>query len=330
MKIYVVLSFVIFLVLIFFPFTALTNSDKANTDIIDNVITTAQETDTNEISADEIRVLRVSSGKIENVDITEYLIGAVASEMPASFHEEALKAQAVACNTYIKWVLKNSDNTSEKLSDVSDSSSTHQGYLNTEELKEKWAEKYDTYYNKLKSVISEVKGQYLAYNNEPILAVFHAISPGTTNSASDVWGDDIPYLSSVSAPGDTLSAEYDSEVICTENEFKSIAEKNCSVTLAENEKENWITNIKTAESGYVTELSIGDTKFSGRDIRTYFSLKSPNFTVEYKNNNFVFAVYGKGHGVGMSQYSADFMARQGSDYKEILYHFYKDTVLQSE
>lgn len=326
MKMYVSLSLIVFLVLVFFPLVSLANNNIGQTNIEENYSESQPTMELITENADEIRVLRVSSGKVEDVDMTEYIIGAVASEMPASFHEEALKAQAVACYTYAKWILKNADNSGNELSDISDSSSSHQGYLNKNDMKDRWGDKFDTYYNKLKSIVTEVEGQYLTYQGEPIIAVFHGISSGTTNSAKDVWGDDIPYLTSVSAPGDKLSADLDSSADFTKDEFKAIAEAE-GISLSETEGE-WISHIKTSESGYVIEAYLGDKKLSGSEMRNLFSLKSPNFTVKFEGENIVFSVKGKGHGVGMSQYSADFMARQGSDYKEILTHFYKDTVLE--
>ncbi|MBQ8504085.1 MAG: stage II sporulation protein D [Clostridia bacterium] len=328
MKIYAVLSLIIFLILLFFPFISLM-SESGTVQSVNDTTEASDVSKTEEIqdTADEISVLRVSSGKIENVDMTEYIIGAVASEMPATFHEEALKAQAVACYTYTKWILKNADNSVE-LSHISDSSTTHQGYLNADELKIKWGEKYEIYYNKLKSIVEGLKGQYLTYDGEPILAVFHAISSGVTNSSEDVWGNKLPYLVSVSAPGDKLCADSDSQNSFSTEEFVTIAKSIENVTV--NTKENMISDITIADSGYVSEVRIGEVKLTGREVRSLFSLSSPNFEVKYENGKYIFNVKGKGHGVGMSQYSADFMARQGSDYKEILSHFYPDTDLETE
>ncbi len=320
MKIYAVLSLIIFLSLALFPMVCFIDKDtfarQENTSLhYEETQTEKEDKEDKEEKDDTITVLRASSGKTEKVDMTEYLIGAVANEMPASFHVEALKAQAVACHTYALWILKNADNPNNDLGDISDNSSKHQGYLNQNEMKEKWGENYEKYYNRISEAVNEVKDLYLDYDGEPILAVFHALSSGTTSNCKDVWGDDIPYLESVPAPGDKLSAQLDSKETFTGEELRKKLE-------IKEDKIDLISDFKVADSGYVTEIIIGGKSYTGREIRRILNLKSPNFTYEQSKDNFVFSVKGKGHGVGMSQYSADFMARQGSSYKEILSHFY--------
>ena len=324
MKTYLILSLFIMCIMVFFPMITFTvpTEDFSNTNR--NEETNIQ----NEAFSDKIEVIRTSSGKVESVDIKKYIIGSVACEMPASFHEEALKAQAVACYTYLRWLEDNSDNMSGEIGDISDDSSKHQGYLNEEELKEKWGENYEKYYDKIEKIVSETYGQYIAYHNEPILSVFHAISPGVTNSAKDVWGSSVPYLLSVSAPGDKLSEKLECTYEFTADDLKDTL-KNNDIEF-NNDREMKITDIIRTESGYTTEIKINGVKYSGKEIRNIFSLKSPNFTVEVDKDIYIFKVYGIGHGVGMSQYSADFMARQGSNYKEILCHFYSGTELKTD
>lgn len=319
MKMYLILTLVVYLVLIFFPFISLTDKNNKTDEM-----TTAINTE----AYSQIDVLRVSSGKVESIDTVEYIIGAVASEMPATYHEEALKAQAVACYTYAKRLISGGSNVQYN-ADITDDSSIHQGYLSEEELKEKWGDKYDTYYLKLQKIAESVQGEYICFNSEPILAAYHAISAGVTNSAETAWGDDIEYLQSVSAPGDTLSSVLESSVTFTSDEVIGLVEKNGS-ELIDVKAEKLFGTISTDKNGYVISLEIGSTKISGEQARDMFSLKSTNFTVEYIEDKYTFKVYGNGHGVGMSQYSADFMARQGSTYKEILAHFYPGTDILNE
>ena len=287
----------------------------------------AQITD---IDREVIKVLQVSSDRIIETELTEYLIGAVASEMPASFSEEALKAQTVASYTYLKWLLLNSDNASGELWDISDDSSIHQGFLSTEQMKERWGEKYDTYYGKLKEIVESVKGEYISYKNEPILAVFHGISPGSTSDSKDVWGNSLPYLVSVDAPGDKLSPELVQTNTFTYSEFKTLIEGADGISTEGTDKKDWIEVLSTAENGYVKEVRVGNVTMSGIELKALLKLKSPNFTVKTTSSGVEFTVYGKGHGLGMSQYSADFMARQGYTYTEILEHFYPHTELLSD
>ncbi len=321
MKIYIILSLIVFLTLAIFPTVCFIDSDTVKAE--ENTTSQAYGLQTEKAEKDEdtITVLRASSGKIEQVDMTEYLIGAVANEMPASFHTEALKAQAVACHTYALWILKNADNPNSELGDISDNSGKHQGYLDKSEMKEKWGDSYEKYYNRISNAVNEVKNEYIDYEGEPVLAVFHALSTGATSDCSDVWGDKIPYLKSVTAPGDRLSAQLDSEKAFTEQELKEKLD-------IKEDKDKLISSFKATASGYVTEITIGGKKYTGREIRRLLDLKSPNFTYSQDKDSYIFSVKGKGHGVGMSQYSADFMARQGSSYKEILLHFYSGTEIK--
>ncbi len=318
MKIYMILATVLMTVLIVFPLTSAVRQDSDTGSEITNAHYASETTE-----KETVNVLRVSSGKVESATVTDYIIGAVACEMPASFDEEALKAQAVASFTYFKWILANSDNPNNEFGDITDSSSTHQGYLNKQEMMDKWGDKFDYYYEKIKSAVNSVEGEYLCYNGSPVLSVFHALSSGMTNSSEDVWGDTLPYLVSVNAPGDKLSSDIDSTVNYTKVEFEKICRKEgiTSFTIGES---------VISDSGYVKSITIGDKKLNGTEMCRIFSLKSPVFEIEESDDEILFHVKGKGHGIGMSQYSADFMARQGSDYKEILAHFYAGTTIKND
>lgn len=259
----------------------------------------------------------ISDKNGENQTETElfsYIVGVVAAEMPASFEEEALKAQAVAAYTYQKYQRENG---SETLID----GSIHQEYKTDDELKELWGEDYEKYKSKIEAAVEEVFGEYLIYNGKTASSVYHAISPGRTESAEIIFGKNIGCLSSVNAPGDTLSPKFSEEVSFTRKEIEAILKKEGITPLSDDER--LIEIIEETESGYPTEVKVGSKKLCGNDIREMFSLKSPYFEVTESKSTITFTVYGRGHGVGMSQYSADYMARQGFSYREILLHFYK-------
>ncbi len=319
MKNYLLSSLFIVFLIAFAPFLMLISIDPPSED---NTQTLLPYTPLN-----TVRVLLTSSNRIIETDITEYLIGAVASEMPASFSDEALKAQAVASYTYFKWILTNSDNAPEALWDISDDSGTHQGFLTKELMKESWGGKFDTYYGKIKKAVESVEKEYLAYENEPILAAFHGISSGMTSDSKDVWGNALPYLVSVDAPGDKLSADLVSVNTFTYDELYTLIGSLEGVSVEGIDKKNLIRIISASKSGYVTKVAVGNGTLSGTELKALLSLKSPNFTVKATESKIEFTVYGKGHGLGMSQYSADFMARQGYSYSEILDHFYPGTEL---
>ncbi len=316
MKLYIILTIFLTLGAALSPFAVLLpDSDykKPQTEI------TEESTENkNRIQAAEIiKVLRTGSGKVVEKELIDYVKGAVSAEISPEYEKEAIKAQAIVCYTYALWLKKNADHANLEDADISDDSGKYQGYLDDDELQEKWGDKYEQYSKKISECVSEVIGKYLEYDGEPIMACYHAISTGKTESSKNVWGNDIPYLKSVTANGDLLSPDIDSTVTLSKEQFKECAEKLDGVKLSKNSSK-WLGEIKTTESGYVLSLTIGSKNFSGNDIRNAFSLKSPAFTIEKTENGFVFKVKGYGHLVGMSQYSADYMARQGSDWQEIL------------
>ena len=243
--------------------------------------------------------------------------------MPLMYHEEALKAQAVACYTNSLRLKNSSNKKSINGADISDDTSTHQGYLTREERKEKWGDSYQKYESKLETVVEEVIGEYLTYDNEYCVAAFSAICTGTTESAENVWGSKIPYLVSVKSSGDTLSPQYSSTNTFTKAQFISIM-KDLGVSInSKSNLEDIIGKEKCSKAGTVLKIKIGEKEVTGEKIRSAFSLKSSAFKITATENEVTFKVSGYGHGVGMSQYGADYMARQGSTYDEILKHYYK-------
>lgn len=330
MKLYIILTILLVLCSALTPFSSLlvtqsAETTKAETTIHKNeeVSQTAMESKT-ESNTSTIKILRTSSGKIIEKELFEYVKGSVAAEMPPTYEKEALKAQAVACYTYALWLKNNSDSSVLNGADISDSPSNYQGFLDDDELKNKWGENFDEYMKAVTDAVNEVTGEYIEYNGEPIMACYHAISTGKTESAKNAWGTDIPYLQSVRADGDILSPDIDSSVTLTDDEFQKAASTLVGADLSSSSKK-WLGKLTRTKNGYVKKAIIGQKEFAGSDVRSAFNLRSPAFTVKKTNSGFIFSVKGYGHLVGMSQYSADYMARQGSDYKDILLHFYSGT-----
>lgn len=317
MKFYAAISLIMLLAMLFIPlFSLLGQSDGQSVGLNITTSVTTETTEENttqpEKEAETIKVMLTASDKIEKMDITSYIIGCVAAEMPAEYEKEALKAQAVASYSYALY-MKN--NNSDSKSDISDNASVHQAYLSEEELQKKWGSNYDKYISVIKSAVTETEGQYLTYNSQPIKPAYHALSSGITNSAEDVWGGEVPWLVSVNSIGDKLSPtclttfEFSADELISQlnhNEIKSIS----------------IGDTITSSSGYVKRINISGVDFTGEELRSILSLRSGNFTVEAKGNTYKFTCFGYGHGVGMSQYGANEMAKNGSSYKEILKHYY--------
>ena len=269
----------------------------------------------------------------QNKNITmsefEYVCGSVAAEMPLSYHEEALKAQAVACYTNCLRLKNSTDKEEINGADISNDITIHQGYITEEERKEKWGDDFNKYESKLRTVVNEIYGQYLTYNNEICVAAFSAICTGTTESAENVWGSKTPYLVSVKSEGDKLSPTYSSTVTFSKTQFISIM-KDLGVSIdSKADLSDIIGKSKTTKAGTVLKIKIDSEEISGSDMRQAFSLRSPAFKITTTENEVTFNVNGYGHGVGMSQYGADFMARQGSTYDEILKHYYKGVEIKN-
>lgn len=275
-------------------------------------------------NSSQIKVLLTEENKTVTVSMTEYLIGALASEMTPLYHAEALKAQAAVCRTYAeKMIEQQKKNPSSELkgADISDDSSKHQGYMTEQERKEKFGEQFETYEEKLSDAVKESGSYIITYDGELITAAFHAISSGQTESSKNLWGSELPYLQPVQSAGDKLSPDYASTVTLTDAQFKEKAAALKGAALSDNSDE-WIGKTSVSDSGTVLSITIGGKEFTGLEVREAMGLRSPCFTVKHEDGSFTFSVTGYGHGAGMSQYGADYMARQGSSWQEIIKHYY--------
>ena len=289
----------------------------------DNEAVTAAESVADERD-DVISVMLSQSGKSSEIEMREYIIGCVAAEMPADYHSEALKAQAVASYTYAKRIREG--NTDES-ADITDNSNVHQGYIDKKAREEKWGEKSEEYEEKIGAAVDSVMGEYMSFDGETVLAVYHSNSAGRTRNAENLWGSDIPYLVSVESGGDRLSPNYIHTVNFSKEEFSGLLEECGAGT--KGDADEWIEEIKRDDEGYVTSLTVCGEEVSATDFRSAASLESVCFEIEY-DGEFTVTCKGYGHGVGMSQYGADYMARQGFSYREILSHYYTGVSLESE
>jgi stage II sporulation protein D len=261
---------------------------------------------------EKISVYIKSDDRVEEIEINDYIAGVVAAEMPSDFEEEALKAQAVAARTYLRAHIDDAKqgNISEEHKDaVLCTDSTHcQAWTNDVP-------------KKVIRAVKATKNQIMTYNGEPISAVFHSTSSGFTESAVDVWGTEIPYLQSVESEGDLYSPKYLSEVTVCSDEFKSTVSANVQDV-------NWdgalFADISRSEAGGIKNITVGNQIISGTEFRKIFDLNSTNVELTEQDGNIIMSVKGYGHGVGMSQYGANYLASQGENYEKILETYYTD------
>ena len=189
-----------------------------------------------------------------------------------------------------------------------------------DKAREKWGNDADTYENKIKTAIKSVAGKKITYNSKVILAVYHAISSGNTESALDIWGGSYDYLVSVESLGDKLSPNY---LTTAEFSVEDLKTKLSSIAQFSGEPKDYFGEITRTGSGSVRTVNLCGKTLSGSDIRAALDLRSANFEVGFSTDKFIFTVKGYGHGIGMSQYGAHYMAMQGKTYEEILKHYYK-------
>lgn len=273
--------------------------------------------------SETITVLHTDTKQTEKIPMRDYLFGVVAAEISPQSETETLKAQTVAAYTYALY--KTEKNKKEQY-DITTDSSVDQAYISKEAALEKWADKAEEYAARLNECISAVEGIYISYDNKPIFAAYHAISSGKTESCESVWGNKLPYLVETQSLGDLLSPDYLSEKKVAAGEFKTAVSSLCS--LPENAS-NYIGEITRTASGGVKTIAVGDAVLSGSEFRKALGLRSANFDVKFSDNCFTFTVRGYGHGVGLSQCGAEYMAKQGSTFSEILAWYYNGCSLSN-
>ncbi|MDR2908810.1 MAG: stage II sporulation protein D [Oscillospiraceae bacterium] len=280
----------------------------------------------------EFVILDETTGELNRVPLRDYIRGAVAAEMPARFHPEALKAQAVAAHTYaLRQHYTQLENPDPALmgADFSADPENRLVYMTEEKAREFYGEAADEYWNKICEAADGVAGQVLVYDNEPIVAAYHAISAGVTEDASNVWTGEAPYLKPAVSEGDLLAPDYETELTFTAQALKTaLLNEYPDLELAKDPGE-WVGEATRSYSDYVAEIKIGGKAIAGTDIRRILGLRSHSFEITESEGIFTFTVYGHGHGVGLSQYGADFMARQGRAYGEILENYYAGASLYS-
>lgn len=275
------------------------------------IIENTNSDNTTNSSMSEITIYR-SNGSIINLNMTDYLIGVVSSEMPASFNLEALKAQSVLARTY---ALK-AKQTGKKLTDTVST----QSYIDIDQMKNKWENSFNTYYNKIKNAVENTNGEYLNYNGNYIEALYHSTNNGKTESSLDVFGNYYPYLISVSSEYDKNASGY----LRTINMPLDTISNKLGLNL---NNDSVISILSYTDGGNIKEININGNNFSGKKVRELLGLRSADFDISISDNNANITTRGYGHGVGMSQYGANGMANAGYSYKDILSHYYPGTTL---
>ena len=262
-----------------------------------------------------IAVFRTETENVEEVPLETYVSRVVASEMPPSFELEALKAQSIAARTYIiDHILHKKD--AEILDDEND-----QVYKNEEELREIWGKDFHKNIEKLQKAVQATKGKIITYHNQPITAAYFSTSNGYTENSEDYWEQELPYLRSVESPWDKQSPKFTEQTIYPRKEI----EQKLNITVPKNA----VFEISRTNSNRVKQVEVNGEKLTGREIREKLSLPSSDFSIKQNDEYIIFMTKGFGHGIGMSQYGANGMAKEGKSFEDIIHHYYQDVTIQS-
>lgn len=265
-------------------------------------------------------------GAVREMDLETYVAGVTAAEMPASFPEEALKAQAIAARTFAQSRRICGGDDVHPDADVCDDYTHCAAYLDLEtQAEEQWGREAEEWKQKIEEAVRQTSGQIVTYGGEPITAVFHAACGSETESAADVWGADVPYLVSVDSTGDDACPDYTSSVTFGAEEFRQIMLRKYEDINLTGMPETWFTDFTRTDAGNVLRCTVGGVHAKGTTLRSLLGLRSTNFTVSTTETSITFETTGYGHAVGMSQYGAKAMAEQGSTCNEILTHYYTGT-----
>lgn len=270
-------------------------------------------------SSIDIPVYRSVKSQIENIPLEQYVVGVVASEMPAEFESEALKAQALAARTYVVRILLSETKLgTPEGAKITDSFKEYQAYKDMNDLKKQWGSDFDAKIAKITEAVNATSGQILVYNGAPIDASFFSTSNGFTENSEEYWKNEIPYLRSVPSPWDEKSPKFTTAVAFTVADF----EKKLGVKLPSNGDIGKI--VSKTKGNRVGTVQVGGKELKGPDVRDALGLNSSDFSWQRKGNEILITTKGFGHGVGMSQYGANFMAQEGKTYKDIVTYYYKD------
>ncbi|ATF15983.1 stage II sporulation protein D [Brevibacillus sp. HB1.2] len=273
-----------------------------------------------------VKVYRTEKKAVETLPLETYITGVVAAEMPAEFELEALKAQALAARTYIVRRVKEG-----KFDDVPSGGQVldtvqHQVYMDEHQRRERWGDQYEWKNKRIQQAVMATAGIILTYQNEPIDATFFSTSNGFTENSDEYWEKPIPYLKSVASPWDIQSPRYEETVVMSTVEL----EKNLGVKLTQEASTNgsWYRIESRTTGNRVGTISIGGKEFTGREFREKLNLNSSSFTLDLRGNQVFITTKGYGHGVGMSQWGANGMAKSGKSAEQIVKHFYQGISLQ--
>lgn len=285
----------------------------------------------NNIANSVYHLLRVTGGgsEIVTLSVLDYITGCLFAQMPPDYESEALKAQAAVIHTYAERLIRNNSLNSATGDDVnipgvdfSDDPSTSQAYFSEREARDFYGEQYDEFYPKIRLAADYGARTLITYEDKPIYAVYTAVTNGVTNTGGDIWGKDFPYLTSVSSVWDEEYVNFTSVNELTADKLRlALLNYNRGINMPV-DYALWFGEATKNAEGYVSGIQVGDMTISGGDAWRIFGLRSTDFGVSYDGTGFVFQARGVGHGAGLSQFGANYLASNGFSAQEIIKYYY--------
>ncbi|MEL7570525.1 MAG: stage II sporulation protein D [Eubacteriaceae bacterium] len=274
-----------------------------------------------------IKVLDVQHNKALDMDLEDYLKCVVAGEMPATFEEEALKAQAVAARTFTIRRMQGTTSAHPQY-DICTDHNCCQAFISKEDRLKAWqnsglsAADSLLRWQKIEEAVDGTKGKVLVYSGELISALYFSASGGKTENSEDYFVSALAYLRSVDSPYEGTTYTNIETTISLKDFLTILKTKYPDFKIDQSKVSQNIKINSYTTGGKVKEIVIGNKNLSGREVRELFDLRSSGFTIKLSGSNIIFTTNGNGHGVGMSQYGANGYAKNGYKYDQILQHYY--------
>lgn len=272
-----------------------------------------------------VNVYLVQENRLVQMTLEGYVCGVLAAEMPAQYHMEALKAQAVAARTRALRQMEAGGCSAHPGADICTDSAHCQGYATLAQCRQNWQEGYEAYRDRILQAEGETRGQVLTYEGELITVLYHAISGGRTEDAATVFSQSVPYLVSVESSGEEEASGFWQETYLTYGQIAQKLNEAEGTKLSEQAIRRTLSIVGYTDSGRVDRIQIGNDEMTGVAFRRALGLRSTWFSISTDENGVTFQQRGYGHGVGMSQVGANSMAADGASYAQVLAHYYPGT-----
>ena len=279
-----------------------------------------------DIDTSIVKVLIMDTGEVKSIPLEEYVEGVVSTEMPLSFEKEALVAQGVLARTFVvSKMITPCTKAKEKGADICDT--VHcQVYKDLDERVSSTGSNKAKFKKKIKKAVNETKSKVLSYDGLLVrYPQYFAISSGKTENGSEIFGMDVPYLRSVISNGEEDLPKFKTNVDISNSDFAyKVNSTYSNAGLSTSNLASQVKILSRTEGGSVKQIQLGNVTIKGTEFRTLFSLNSANFNLDFSNKVSI-TCKGYGHGVGMSQWGANAMAKDGKDYSEILKHYFTES-----